>query len=319
MKSEPATYYRPTNHNVQSTTEPLRRTARAQRDGLCYNRQRNAGISGRRMSAISSTSNPTVKRIGQLIESRKQRRKEGAFFIEGAPFVRLAGEAKRPIELVVECDDLLTDEASAILSKIRNTANAPAIVQVTERVFASISDRNNPDGIGAVVKVPNDDLQSVDPAGQTVIPAFVDIQDPGNLGTVLRICDATGVLTMILTRESSDPFHPRAVRASRGSIFTVSICRAENVDGMIAWAREKNMCVFATSAHGDLSPWSMECKRPILLLFGNEHTGLDAETLQKCDAVVTLPMLGKLSSINVAVTAAMLLYEFVRRKSGGEV
>ena len=265
------------------------------------------------MSAISSTSNPTVRRIGQLIESRKQRRKEGAFFVEGAPFVRLAWEAERPIELIVVCEELLTDEASSILGRIRAAGKGPVFVQVTERVFSSISDRNNPDGIGAILKVASVDLHSVDPAGQTVIPAFVDIQDPGNLGTVLRICDATGVRTAILTRESTDPFHPRAIRASRGSIFTVSVCHAESVDAMIDWARNRNMCVFATSAHGSVLPWNMECKKPILLLFGNEHTGLDAGTLEKADAIVTLPMLGKLSSVNVAVTAAVLLYEFARR------
>lgn len=268
------------------------------------------------MTAISSRDNPTIKRIAQLIESRKQRRKEGAFFIEGAPFVRLAWETGKPIEIIVVCEELVTEEASRVLLKIREAAGAPAVVQVTERVFASVSSRNNPDGIAAVVKMAVLDLRAVDPTGQAVIPAFVDIQDPGNLGTVLRICDATGVRTIILTRESSDPFHARAIRASRGSIFTVSICQVDTVDNLIDWARGKGWCVLATSARGNLSPWSMECKKPILLLFGNEHAGLDAETLQKADAVVTLPMLGKLSSVNVAVTAAVLLYEFVRRRQG---
>jgi TrmH family RNA methyltransferase len=267
------------------------------------------------MGAISSTSNPIVKRIGQLIESRRQRRKEGAFFIEGAPFVKLARDTERPIELVVVCEELLTEEAGQILGRIRSRGDVTSFVQVTERVFAAISDRNNPDGLAAIVKAAEVNLHAVDPAGQRVIPAFVDIQDPGNLGTVLRICDATGARTMILTRESSDPFHPRALRASRGSIFTVSICHADSVDAMIDWARDKGMCVFATSARGAVSPWSMECRKPILLLFGNEHSGLEADTLQKADAVVTLPMLGKLSSVNVAVTAAVLLYEFVRRQT----
>jgi TrmH family RNA methyltransferase len=267
------------------------------------------------MSVISSTSNPTIKRIAQLIESRKQRRKEGAFFIEGAPFVKLARETGKPIEMLVVCEELLTEDASQVLAAIHQAANMPAVTQVTERVFNSISSRNNPDGLAAVVTVASVELHSVDPNGQAVIPAFVDIQDPGNLGTVLRICDATGVRTMILTRESSDPFHPRAIRASRGAIFTVSICHTDTVASLIDWARDKGMCILATSARGDLSPWSMESKKPILLLFGNEHTGLDAETLQKVDGVVTLPMLGKLSSENVAVTAAVLLYEFVRRQA----
>jgi TrmH family RNA methyltransferase len=209
----------------------------------------------------------------------------------------------------------LTEEASRVLAGIRESSAPTQVAQVTERVFNSISSRNNPDGVAAVVKVASADLHSIDPTGQAVIPAFVDIQDLGNLGTVLRICDATGVRTIILTRESSDPFHARAIRASRGSIFTVSISQVDTVDNLIDWARDKGMCVFATSARGNLSPWSMECKKPILLLFGNEHAGLDAETLQKADAVVTLPMLGKLSSVNVAVTAAVLLYEFVRRQN----
>jgi TrmH family RNA methyltransferase len=136
--------------------------------------------------------------------------------------------------------------------------------------------------------------------------------DPGNLGTLLRSMDAVGATGCILVRKSTDPFHPRTVRASRGSVFTVPLAYTPDIQGLWRWARTHQVHTVAASAKASCSYWGARYSVPLLLLMGSEHKGLDAATMSAAEQLITIPMQGTMSSLNVAVAASLILYEVKR-------
>jgi TrmH family RNA methyltransferase len=260
---------------------------------------------------IASLSNPLVKRIKRLQEKRKYRRKDEAFFVEGYPFVSKAVLCGAAIEIIVYCEALYPGEAERLLIT-QQKAKSASCVAVSEAVFRHLSQRNNPDGLAAIIGSMRMELDSLAVVPTSVFVALVDMADPGNLGTMLRSIDAVGAAGCILVGRSTDPFHPRTVRASRGSVFTVRLAYAPDIQDVLRWARSHQIHTVATSAKAKRSYWRTSYSFPLLLIMGNEHEGLDAATMDAADQVAGIPMQGVMSSLNVAVATSLMLYE-VRR------
>jgi TrmH family RNA methyltransferase len=260
---------------------------------------------------IASLSNPLVKRIKRLQEKRKYRRKDEAFFVEGYPFVSKAILCEAAVEVIVYCEALFVGEAERLLIT-QQKAKSVSCVAVSEAVFRHLSQRNNPDGLAAIIGSMRVELDSLAVVPTSAFVALVNMADPGNLGTLLRSMDAAGAAGCILVGRSTDPFHPRTVRASRGSVFTVRLAYAPDMDAVWRWARSHQIHTIATSAKAKLSYWRTSYSFPLLLVMGNEHEGLDAATMGAADQLVGIPMQGAMSSLNVAVATSLMLYE-VRR------
>ena len=260
---------------------------------------------------ITSFSNPLVKRIKRL-RQRKYRQEEGVFFIEGLRVVLTAVEQQARIETLVYALPLLTSEAGRQAIE-RLQVQGVDCVEVAPAVFESVSERDNPTGLGAIVKIAWRELTDLIVGEQAIYVAVEDTADPGNLGTILRTMDAAGAAGLIVVGQSTDPFHPTAVKASMGTLFTVPLSRAADMESLLAWARKHGLQTAATSAKAKQLYWQADYHLPALLLMGSEREGLSKEVLEAADLAVTIPMHGSASSLNVAVATSLLLYELKRK------
>lgn len=252
---------------------------------------------------ISSPSNPLLKRIRRL-RRRKHRTEERALFVEGIAPVWQAIESGADVETVVTAPDLLSsDKARALLE-----STSLPIVSVTGSAFESIAERENPSGLGAIVRTPALGLADLSLDGDALVVGLDEVGNPGNLGTIVRTADAVGAAGVVAAGAAADPWHPAAVKASMGTVFSTRVVAA-GLDELLEWARASGMAIVATSAHGRVDHWSATYPERCLLLFGSEATGLSEETLAAADEVVRIPQQGAASSLNLAVAAGIVIYE----------
>ncbi len=259
---------------------------------------------------ISSFSNPLVKRIKRL-RRKKYRRREEAFFIEGLRVVLTAVEAGAPVETLVYCPAQLTSDLAWEMLQ-RQEQQGIRCQAVTADVFASISGRHNPVGLGAIVRTQWARPEQMVPGPESIFVALFDTSEPGNLGTILRTMDAVGAQGALLVGETVDPFHPSAVKASMGAVFSVQIGRVATGQALLHWAKEAGLHTVATSAKATAVYSQSRYRLPALLLLGSEGDGLPRSVIEAADQAVTIPMAGRASSLNLAVAAGLLLYELRR-------
>lgn len=249
---------------------------------------------------ITSTGNSLVKHV-RALRQKKARAETGLFLVEGIHHVGEAAEAGWEIESLLYAPDLLTGEfARDLIASL-----SPHAQPVSVRVMVSLAGKENPQGILAVVHQKG--VQPADIDIQAASVALVSPQDPGNLGAILRTMDATGVEAMFLLDGGVEVFHPTAVRSSMGTIFWKPIV-ATSFDEFVTWARSRGHQLIGTSAHADVGYRSLIPREPWVLILGNEQKGLSADQANACDVTVSLPMAGRVSSLNLAVAAGVLLY-----------
>jgi TrmH family RNA methyltransferase len=255
---------------------------------------------------ISSSSNPLIRQI-RALRQRKGREETGLFLVEGIHHVGEAVEAGWEIETLVYSPDQLTSEfahqlvAELLQSNVRSAA-------LTSNLFSSIAEKENPQGIIAVLRQRRLILDELNPENHHFGAALVSPQDPGNVGTVLRTLDAVGADVLFLLDGGVDPYHPSAVRASMGTIFWKPIVQA-SFDHFLKWVNRNGYRLVGTSAHANTDYRTFKRgSRRVILLLGNEQKGLSQEQLKACDITLSLPMKGRVSSLNLAVAAGILLY-----------
>jgi RNA methyltransferase, TrmH family len=252
--------------------------------------------------AISSTSNPLVKQVRSL-RQRKARAGADLFVVEGLHPVGEALEAGWEVDAILYAPGGLTSSyGQSILA-----GNASRLQPVSSEVMEALADKENPQGILAVVHQRHRGLSDLSLLQRCV--AMVSPQDPGNLGTVLRTMDAAGVDALILVDGGVDPYHPTCVRASMGALFWKPVVAA-SFSELVAWAKPQRIQLIGTSAHARQGYRDFKPVPPWMLVLGSEQKGLSQEQLQACDVAVSLPMRGRASSLNLAVAAGILLYEF---------
>lgn len=267
---------------------------------------------------ITSFQNPLVKRIRKL-RQKKWRVREQACFVEGVRPVGAAIEAGWDVEALIWCE-LLTSEYG--LRLVQGHGNA---VKVSVEVFRGIAERENPVGLGGIVRTEIGRLDrpkarslknteglttEAQREQRKIFVGLVGVGDAGNLGTIVRTVDAAvgsdGVV--ILIGDTVDPFHPAVIKASMGAVFCVDMVRGES-DEVIAWARDNKVRIVATSARGAADFRDAVYGEHVLLLMGSEREGLSAGMLEAADERVFVPMAGVSSSLNLAVATGILLYE----------
>lgn len=267
--------------------------------------------SGRRPWMISSPGNPAIKRIRSL-RTRKGREGTGLFFAEGIRIVAEAIELGAEIETLVVAPDLLTSGFARDLVQAQR-ARGTRVLEVTSRVFDSLSGKEGPQGIGAEIRMQLDALEAMRPAAGLCWIVLEQTADPGNLGTILRTADATGAAGIILLGPSIDPFDPAVVRASMGAVFSQRIARAD-LEGLERWKREHALLFVGTSDAAPHDYREAAYPFPLALLMGSERHGLSSEARAICDALVRIPMAGRSDSLNLAVATGVMLYELYDRR-----
>lgn len=235
---------------------------------------------------------------------------ETRMFIEG---VRLVGEAVRSGVEIEEC--FVSDEFD--LEKLPELASRA--VPVADRLFPSISDTKTPQGVVALARRPDRDLKSVASrinSASPIVLYLTEINIPQNLGAILRTAEAAGVAGVIVSRGSADPYAPKALRAAMGSAFRLTIVTGIARSNVLAWAAENRLVTTAADVGAKTNYFDIDWKVPRLLVFGSEAHGLSEGDLSTIDENVLIPMDENVESLNLAVSAGVILFEARRQIRG---
>ncbi len=265
------------------------------------------------MNALNLTSphNPHIKRI-RALRQRKAREESGLFLVEGIRPVGEAVESGASLAYLCYAPERLTSDYARRLIQAQQAKGLP-VYAVSAEVLESLADKENPQGIIAVVRRPQVTLDDLTAQNAPWVVAVVSPQDPGNIGTILRTMDAVGADALVLIEPSADPYHPKSVRASMGTIFWHPPVMT-TFERFASWARAQGYHIYGTSAHGDtLYTEVARYERPAILLLGSEREGLTPEQAACCQRVIRLPMRGRATSLNLAVAAGVMLYAMMEK------
>jgi len=251
---------------------------------------------------ITSRENPMVKEAASLLKSRKAREESGLFLAEGA---RLCAEAARSGVAVRRL--FLTQEAKETYAEyLKDLIPAADDVQeIAPSVAEKLSDTKTPQGVFAVCAFPENRAELAKDGLYVVLDG---LQDPGNLGTILRTCDAMDVRGVLLCA-SADPWSPKALRASMGCLFRLPVAVYKEAGEAFSALRQNGCAIFASTLSADSVPLcDVRFPKRSAVVIGNEGSGIPEEDLAQCDVRVTIPMPGRAESLNAASAAAILIY-----------
>jgi RNA methyltransferase, TrmH family len=256
---------------------------------------------------ITSSSNPLVKQV-RALRQRKGRDETGLFLVEGIHHVGEAVEAGWKVErLVYAPEQLKSDFALRLVDEQARAGTRCA--EMPADLFASVAEKDNPQGLLAVVQQQHLSLADLPGDPFRTGAALVSPQDPGNVGTILRTLEAVGGDALFLVDGGVDPYHPSCIRASMGAIFWKLLVQT-TFDELSSWRQERRYQMVGSSAHATTDYRNFQRgEAPVILLLGSEQKGLSQEQLAACDLAVCMPMKGRVSSLNLAVAAGILLYK----------
>ena len=269
------------------------------------------------MNVISSKNNEFVKHIKKL-KDKKYRDLNNEFIIEGIKIIEEAINENAKIKQIIICDDC--EKTSSIPKELMYEIAKYECVYVTNQIFETLTDVKNPQGIMAIMEKnmiasqlkKEDEIQSIDYT-QDIIVALDDIQDPGNLGTILRTVDSIGVNQILVSKGTADSYNPKVVRSTMGAIFRVKIIECENLKEVLQNLKKQKYNVVVTSLKTKNSIYDVDYNKKIIVI-GNEANGVSEEIQKIADEKVKIPMLGKTESLNASVATRIILYEYVRQK-----
>jgi TrmH family RNA methyltransferase len=262
---------------------------------------------------ISSHANPLVKQIRSL-RQKKGREEMGLFLVEGIYPVGKVIEAGWRLETLVYAPDLLTSDFAHHLVDEQQSRRGMRCVALTRHLFTAIAGKDNPQGLLAIVHQRHLTLDNVTPEHFSFGAAVVSPQDPGNVGTILRTLEAVGADGLFLLDGGVELYHPTVVRASMGTLFWKPVVQV-SFDEFVEWRQKNGYQLVGSSSHAGIDYRELQWgNKPAILLLGNEQKGLSPEQIAACDEVVSMPMKGKISSLNLAVAAGILLYRMMENK-----
>lgn len=247
---------------------------------------------------IISKDNSQIKHIRQLSQ-KKYRDDYKEFVVEGIKIVQEAIEENENIQLVVICEELLKRQIDIKNFKVE---------YVNKSIFELISDTVTPQGILAVIK--EKEPQEIT---SQVLFALDDIQDPGNMGTIIRTLDAAGIKDLIISKESADIYNPKVTRSTMGAIYRVNVIR-ENLKAKLIELQEKGYKIVVTSLATDKYYYDIDYNEKMIIVIGNEGKGVSKEINEIADIKIKIPMLGKAESLNASIATGILAYEYVRNE-----
>ena len=260
------------------------------------------------MQVISSKDNDLIKHIKKL-KDKKHRDESNEYIIEGVKLIEEAVKENAKIKKIIICED--TTRTYEIPTHIMYEIAKYECVYVTDKIFASITQVTNPQGIMAIIEKGDADVQ-IDYA-QDIIVALDDVQDPGNLGTILRTVDSIGLNQIIVSKGTADAFNSKVVRSTMGAIFRVKIIEVENLPQAIKEMRRHHFKLMVTSLQTENSIYDIQFNKKIIVI-GNESNGVSKEVQEMADEKAKIPMIGKTESLNASVAAGVVMYEYVRQK-----
>lgn len=264
-------------------------------------------------------------RFVRALHLKKRREETGLSLVEGPKVVRVCLEAGVELRSVFLAESFARSEGGNSLRKLldeylRETSgllDRPVRAYVTrDELFAKISTTDTPQGVLAVLPVPSRFFRG-EPSGKWSEPLVVagsGIQDPGNVGTMIRTAAAFGATEIIFGDDSADPFSPKALRASSGAFAQVRVLRAKRLEDELSRWKERGVPLWKTDPGAGKLPWETPLSGPAALIFGSEARGLPPSLEKLTDLAIKVPMPGGVESLNVGVSCAIILYEVLRQR-----
>lgn len=261
------------------------------------------------MQIITSKDNENIKSIKKLKE-RKYRDLNNEYIIEGIKILKEAIQEKAVIKKIVICEECLAN--NIIDDKLLYEIAKYDCLYVSKKIFEGLTDVSKPQGILAVVEKNNKkDINY----NEDIIVALDGLQDPGNLGTILRTLDSANLSQVIVSKDTVDAYNPKVVRSTMGAIFRVNIVEAENLKETLKEMKRHKYKVMCTDLTASKNIYEIDYNKKILVI-GNEANGISKDLLDMADEKIIIPMLGKTESLNASVATSIIVYEYVRRKIG---
>ncbi len=254
---------------------------------------------------IESSQNKLIKEIKALAE-KKKRDEEGLFIADGLRFVSEIPDRTNIIKMIFS-------ESFANKNDISSYRKRAECFIISDRLFSSLSDTKNPQGIMAVCEKMSYDINKVIKKGGFYILAE-EMNDPGNLGTVIRTAHAGGADGLILSKGSVDLYNPKVLRSTMGSIFRIPVIQNADLENVSELMKKSGIKIYAAHLKGKKLPYDLDLKKGCAFMLGNEARGLSDKAAGMCDELVKIPMPGKAESLNASVAAAVLIYETVRQR-----
>jgi TrmH family RNA methyltransferase len=241
-------------------------------------------------------------------------------FVEGLRLCEEALNSKLPIESVIYSEEIARKQrAKEFLTRVEPSAKRMATV--SEKLLETISYTKTPQGIILICARPASGADLlVNESKPTLLVILHNINNPVNVGAILRTAEAAGSTGAVTSKQTSDPFSPKALRGAMGSAFRLPVWSGADYEEILSWCRSQKIDVVCADAEGTKNYTTWDWTRPTALVLGPESEGLSAAEIEAADQCVSVPMEGKVESLNVAVTAGILFYEAVRqRRAGGGV
>ena len=260
------------------------------------------------MQIISSKDNELIKHIKKL-KDKKERDISNEYMIEGIKIVKEAIQEKANIKQIILCDDC--EKTENISKELMYEIAKYDCIYVTTKVFKYLSEVQEPQGILAVVEKNNKDKE-IDYT-QDIIVALDDVQDPGNLGTILRTVDSIGITQILVSKGTADSYNPKVVRSTMGAIFRIKIIECEDLEQTLKEIKKHKFKIVVSSLQTENSVYDIDYNKKVIII-GNEANGVEAHIQEMADEKIKIPMLGKTESLNASVATGIILYEYVRQK-----
>ncbi len=258
---------------------------------------------------LTSTKNPLVKQLRSLGESAKERREQGLFLIEGTHAITEAIAMAYPLTTLC-CTEKWINTNLFLYEQLEAMDNLDRLEVVSEEVMQAIATTKNPDGVIASAVLPAREVAKIDSLGL----ALETIQDPGNIGAIVRSAVAVGIDGMLVSSDSVDLTNPKIIRATAGQWFRCAMQTTDDLTDEIGKLQSQGVKAIATLANAQKTYWEYDFTQPTLILLGNEGKGLSEELIELADEGISIPQSNRVESLNVAVSAALLLYEAKRQR-----
>ena len=260
------------------------------------------------MQKISSKDNEFIKHIRKL-KDKKYRDLNSEYIVEGIKLVEEAIQENAKIRQVIICEEC--EKTNTISKELMYEIAKEECIYVTEKIFKYISEVSTPQGILAVIEKNNNEKE-ID-YSQDIIVALDNVQDPGNLGTILRTVDSVGLTQILVSKGTADVYNPKVIRSTMGAIFRVKIIECEDFKESLKQIKKHKFKIVVSSLQTNNSIYDIDYRKKLIII-GNEANGVEEEVQEMADEKIKIPMLGKTESLNASVATGIILYEYVRQK-----
>lgn len=264
-----------------------------------------------RIESITSAQNPKIRDLLSLQEKSRERRKKGLFVVEGRRELFHCIEAGYEPYSVFFCKDIID---ANILEEIAEAAGECSFFEIPQHLYDKVAYRGGTEGVIAELKCKDMQLEALKLKENPLVVVLEAVEKPGNLGAVLRSADASGVDAVIVCDPLTDLYNPNLIRSSIGAIFTVPVATASSED-TIKWLKANNIKIYTAQLQDSKWYYDTDMEGGTAIVMGTEATGLTDAWRKAADAHIKIPMLGKLDSLNVSVSAAILMFEAVRQRN----